>query len=95
MPDIYDQFAGLNNDLGEVELAIFKRVFLSDDGQYVLGRILETCKFMEPCKNEQDMALNNFAKELMATIYWDRNTKCLNIHRVIAFIKKRWRKENA
>lgn len=92
MPDVLDSFAG-PNDMNDVELAVFKRLFLSDDGQYVLGRILEKCKFMEPCENERDMALNNFAKELLATIYWDRDKGGLNIHRIINFVKKKLLKE--
>jgi len=89
MPDSYEKFIGLENDMTSVELAVFKRVFLSDDGQYVLGKILERCKFMEQCDNEREMALNNFAKELMATIYWDRDKKGVNIHRIIAFFKSK------
>lgn len=86
MPDSYDKFLGLDT-IPDVEVVIFKRLFLSEDGQYVLGRILERCKFMDPCENERDMALNNFAKELMATIYWDRAKKGVNIHRIIAYIR--------
>jgi len=72
----------------EVELGIFKKVFLSPDGQYVLGKILEKCKFMDPCQNEREMELNNFAKDLLATIYWDRDKNGVNIHRIMAFVKK-------
>jgi len=85
--DSYDKFAGMiDSDVG---LDIFKRHFLSDDGQYVLGKILERCKFMDPCENERDMALNNFAKELVATIYWNRQQKKLNIHRVIQYVRNK------
>ena len=95
MSDGYDKFIDLGNDMSEVEISAFKRVFLDEDGQFVLGRILEKCKFMEPCDNERDMALNNFAKELMATIYWDRDKKNVNIHRIIAYIKSKLKgKEN-
>jgi hypothetical protein len=34
------------------------------------------------------MELNNFAKDLMATIYWDRNKKGVGIHRIIAFVRE-------
>jgi len=85
MPDSYDKFIG--NNLSSVEIDIYKRLFLSDDGQYVLGKILERCKFMDPCDNERDMALNNFAKDLMATIYWDKKKQGVNIHRIIAFVR--------
>ena len=89
MPDEYSKFIDLESDMSKAELAVFKRVFLSDDGQYVLGRILEYCRFMEPCDNERDMALNNFAKELIATVYWDRDRKGVNIHRIMAFVRKK------
>ena len=89
MKDSYDNFIGIGSDMPDAELVVFKRVFLTDDGQYVLGRILEKCKFMEPCDNEREMALNNFAKELLATVYWDRNKKGLNIHRIIRFFESK------
>ena len=87
--DSYDKFIGLVNDMSEVELTVFKRLFLTDDGQFVLGKILEKCKFMEPCDNERDMARNNFAKDLMATIYWDRDKKGVNIHQIIDYVRKK------
>lgn len=42
---------------------------MSAPGERVLGWILDTCKLMEPCETERDMALNNFAKELLKLIY--------------------------
>ncbi len=90
MPDSYEQFLDLKDDLSEVELQTFKRLFLTNDGQFVLGRILEKCKFMEQCENERDMALNNFAKELLATIYWDDRKKGINIHYIIDFVRKKF-----
>ena len=92
MPDNYDKFIDVGGDMSEIELGIFKRVFLNDDGQYVLGKILEKCKFMEQCDNERDMALNNFAKELLATIYWDRDRSGVNIHRIIAYVRTKLRR---
>lgn len=92
MADFYDKFAGLTDDMSSNELNVFKRLFMTDDGQFVLGKILEQCKFMEQCDNERDMALNNFAKDLMATIYWDGDKKCLNIHRIIMFIRDKFRR---
>ena len=89
MPDEYSKFLNLDSDMADVELAVFKRLFLSEDGQFVLGKILEKCKFMEQCENERDMALNNFAKELMATIYWDKKNRGVNIHRIIEFVRKK------
>ena len=92
MPDSYDKFLGFDSDMPELASNRFKRVFLSDDGQFVLGKILEKCKFMEPCENERDMALNNFAKELMATIYWDQKKEGVNIHRIIEYIRDKFRR---
>lgn len=93
MPDSYAKFIDVGGDMTDVELAVIKRVFLSDDGQFVLGKILTKCKFMEQCENERDMALNNFAKELLATIYWDRDKGGVNIHRIIAFVRTKLKKE--
>ncbi len=97
MQDNYlDAFAGLSTDMTWDELAVFKRVFLSEDGQFVLQRILEKCKFMEPCENERDMERRNVATELLATIYWDHNTKRIQMYRIIEYIKKiARRKRNA
>jgi len=92
MADFYDNFAGIVSN--ETEQVIFKRVFLSDDGQYVLARILEKCKFLETCENERDMALNNFAKELIATIYWDTTNNRINIHSIIEYVKNKLRRKN-
>lgn len=91
MPDSYEKFLDLENNISDDAINAFKRVFLSADGQFVLGKILEKCKFMEPCENKSDMALNNFAKELMATIYWDQKKKGLNIHRIIRFVREKLR----
>jgi len=90
--NIYGKFDNLGDEMSQAELAVFKRVFLGEDGQYVLGKILERCKFMEQCDNERDMALNNFAKELLATIYWDGNKKSVNIYSIINFIRARFRR---
>ena len=96
MPDSYDRFAGVVSDGSEVEIAAFKRVFLSDDGQFVLQRILEKCKFMEPCENERDMALNNFAKDLIGIVYWDDRRKAVKMYEVLNFIRNKLkRRKNA
>ena len=79
----------------EQDTVIIQRLFSSPDGQYVLGLILEWCKFMEQCDNERDMALNNFAKELIARVYWDNNKQSINIHWIISFIRKKLKKEKS
>jgi len=89
MPDSYDNFAGVTTQGDEVEIGAFKRVFLSDDGQFVLQRILEKCKFMETCENERDMALNNFAKDLIGIVYWDDTRKAVKMYQVLNFIRSK------
>jgi len=66
----------------------FKAVFLTEQGQYVLARMLEKLKFFEHCENEQDMALNNFAKDLLATIYWSNESEKVNSIQLMNFLKK-------
>ena len=96
MPDSYDKFSGPENRMNDMsnrpnmsdeDINRFKRVFESGDGQYVFCMILDMCKFMEQCDNERDMALNNFAKILMTTVYWDKERNLLNTHSIIEFIK--------
>jgi hypothetical protein len=62
----------------EVEANKFRSVFLDENGQFVLYRILDRLKFLQPCKNEEDTALNNFAKELVVTIYGDQEKNEIN-----------------
>jgi len=75
----------------------FKAVFLTEQGQYVLARMLEKLKFLEHCDNERDMELNNFAKDLLATIYWNEEVSCADTGRIMNFLKgiksifKKWR----
>lgn len=86
--DSYNLFSGPLGDISQDELAVFKRVFLTDDGQFVLQRILETCKFMEPCENERDMERRNVATELLATVYWDAQMQKVQMYRIVEFIKR-------
>jgi len=95
MPDIYDIFAGMNTDSPEEveDIRRFQRLFLdNEDGQYVLVKILEQCKFMEPCDNEREMALNNFAKMLMEIVFMDIPEKSANNHRILEFLKKKFKR---
>jgi hypothetical protein len=50
---------------------IAKRTFSGLEGDMMLYWILDKCKFMDECKDENDMALNNFAKDLLKLIYLD------------------------
>ena len=95
MSDIYDIFAGMNTNSSEVgeDIRRFQRLFLdNEDGQYVLVKILEQCKFMEPCDNEREMALNNFAKMLMEIVFMDIPEKSANNHRILEFLKKKFKR---
>jgi len=90
---MYEELNGLmrgseDNNENREALIIMKRVFLSNDGQFALARILETCKFIEQCDNEADMALNNFAKDLLTTIYTDANTGSVNSSKIMSVVKK-------
>lgn len=89
MPDSYDTFLGRDEDPLEMDSIIFKRHFLTDDGQYCLAKILHLCKFMESCENERDMERNNLAKELLWLIYYDRDKKMTNIHRIMEYVREK------
>jgi len=84
----------LNSDEGhEVDgQAQFKAVFLTEQGQWVFARILEKLKFLEPCENERDMALNNFAKDLVATVFWNKKKQQADTRKIFGFIKKMLRR---
>jgi hypothetical protein len=94
MPDdFYDNFVQSFNQTVDDEVAkAYRRVFTTPDGQYLLGIILERCKFMLPCENEADMALNNFAKEVLAYVYYEEQHGGTSIHRIIEFVKKTLRR---
>jgi hypothetical protein len=47
----------------------YKAKFSDEIGQLVLQDMLWNLKFLTPCENEKDMALCNYAKSLLATIY--------------------------
>lgn len=94
MPDSYESFVppAVIGRLTPAEHAVLKQVFSTPEGQDVLKIILQSCKFMEPCDNERDMALNNFAKELVAEIYLNRNTNQVKFHKIVAFVQKKLRR---
>ena len=46
----------------EVLQETFREVFESDKGKVVLNVILEDLHFLEPCRTEEDKALNNYSK---------------------------------
>lgn len=92
MKDILDKFIEEDERVAfdKENKLILKRVFSDDYGQYALGIILDRCKFMTPCENEGDMALNNFAKELVIDVFSvedeDEKSK-FNFNSAINFIK--------
>ena len=50
-------------------LQAYRSVFSTGLGQLVFEDMLFNLKFLQPCENEQDMALSNYAKSLIATVY--------------------------
>lgn len=87
--DVKDILQHWTVDLDENNRTIhaFKSVFLTEQGQYVLARMLEKLKFLEHCDNERDMELNNFAKDLLATIYWNEEAGVADTGRIMNFLK--------
>jgi len=77
----------------DAAIRAFKAVFTTDDGKVVLETMLNQLKFLDHCNNEQDMALNNFAKDLITTIYWQDEKKQADGRRIMdlvrSLIKKR------
>lgn len=66
----------------------FRTVFKTEEGKLVLQTMLNKLKFLEQCKNEQDMALNNFAKDLVISVFWDTGIQDINTNRLFDFISK-------
>jgi len=71
----------------DTSIRAFKSVFTSAEGKLVLDAILDRTKFLKQCTNAQDMALNNFAKDLLLTIYWEPEQKQANSQRIMDFIR--------
>lgn len=67
-----DKILDLLPDTQEAKRNLFKQVFFTEAGQRALQYLLLDLKFIEPCQNEGDMALNNYAKELVALVYGDK-----------------------
>jgi len=92
--DSYDKFAGID-DNSDTEPDVFKMLFLSDNGQYVLGILLNSLEFMEKCESNDPIeiakhtALNNKAIELLTLVYADRQQKKVNIHRIIEHVRNK------
>lgn len=72
----------------DATIRAFRATFATEEGKLVLEIMLNKLKFLEPCYNEQDMALNNFAKDLLLTIYWDEETKQADGRKIMDFVRK-------
>jgi len=62
--------------------------------QNLLDEMLYDLKFMGPCQSEGDMALNNYAKELLAKVYADESGKVDSgrLHGIIRRLVRRKKK---
>ena len=67
---------------------VFKRVFLPGDGPRALAYMLEMLGFFERSENVKDMERNNFAKELLAMVYWDAKLGREDTDKMLEFIKR-------
>jgi hypothetical protein len=58
------QFLGgnVNKKAPEALQRVFRRVFLSPDGQIVLRELLNDWSFFDVCKTDQQRVLNDYAK---------------------------------
>jgi len=72
----------------DASIRAFKSVFTTDEGKVVLDTMLGRLKFLEHCNNEQDMALNNFAKDLLQTIYWSEELQQADTGRIMDYVRK-------
>jgi Ca2+-binding EF-hand superfamily protein len=72
----------------DATIRAFKTFFADDNGKIVLETMLGRLKFLEHCNNEQDMALNNFAKDLLLTIYWNEETQSADTGRIMDYVRK-------
>lgn len=91
MEDILKEWTDVENE-DTLTVQMFQSVFLDERGQYVLARILERLKFLEHCENEQDMALRNFATELLTIVYWDNEARKPDTGKIMRFIKRIFRR---
>jgi len=98
MDDIYTRWLEDYEDSNKAEdeakktAAAFRSIFKTEEGKLVLQALLNKLKFLEQCHNEQDMALNNFAKDLVITVFWDTEIKGFSTNRLFNFIKRMLRK---
>ena len=62
----------------------FREVFSSEEGLRVLTKILTDLHFFSRCENDEEVALNNYAKQLMSYFgEWDVGSEELIINRLI------------
>jgi hypothetical protein len=73
MSDIFAEFNKVDA-ASETEAAVrraYKGMFSGAEGSLVFEDMLWNLKFLSPCETEGDMALNNYAKSLVALVYGD------------------------
>ncbi|RKX92177.1 MAG: hypothetical protein DRP59_06075 [Spirochaetes bacterium] len=64
--------------------ADFVEVFTTPIGQRVLGKILTDLHFFSRCEGEEEVALNNYAKQLLSYFgEWDVGSEELIINRLM------------
>ncbi len=90
MKDIFEKFLS-NGEANENDTRILnahKSFFTSEEGRIVLDQILHDMKFLQECKTEGDMALNNYAKKLLIRIFWDSKKEAVSGRRIINLVKR-------
>lgn len=74
---------------GNEQAKCLKECFLRDEvGQRALEYLLLELKFLEPCNDVGDMALNNKAKDILALVYGER----IGNNGILWFIKRMFKK---
>ena len=72
----------------DATIRAFRATFATEEGKVVLETMLSRLKFLDHCTNEQDMALNNFAKDLLQTIYWSEELQQADTGRIMDYVRK-------
>lgn len=72
MDSLLDQLDGRGMTEEDGRRKVYRAAFLTAEGKEAFELLLVELKFLEACENEQDMALNNFAKYLVEMVHGDR-----------------------
>ena len=74
----------LNEEQEQFLEADFIETFSTMVGKRVLGKILTDLHFFSRCENEEDVALSNYAKQLLSYLgEWDVGSEDLIIDRLV------------